>query len=73
MEIDPTENGDGDSDLKLSELPSFFKGKTFFLYEKFEPSERRTMLRFITAYDGWVFNFNRHSKMVTGLSLILSV
>ena len=46
MEVDPAENGE------LPELPDFFKDKTFYLYGKFEPSERRTMLRLITAYDG---------------------
>ena len=53
---DPTENGGEDEANSLPELPSFFKGKTFFLYGTFEPAQRRTMFRFITAYDGYVKN-----------------
>ncbi len=50
-DIKPETNGTK-GDMTLPDLPDFFHNKTFFLYGKFEAAERRTLFRFITAYDG---------------------
>lgn len=47
------ENG-AKSDDQLPELPNFFGGKAFFLYGKFQQNDRRTLVRYITAYNGLV-------------------
>ena len=39
---------------ELPDLPEFFTGKHFFLYGKFEASEKRSLQRYIVAYDGLV-------------------
>ncbi|CAH1263828.1 XRCC1 [Branchiostoma lanceolatum] len=44
-------NGDAD-DMPLPDLPDFFTGKNFFLYGDFPASERRLVLRYITAFNG---------------------
>ena len=63
-DADLAENGGEDEANSLPELPSFFKGKTFFLYGTFQPSERRTMFRFITAYDGYVKSNTHQSQLI---------
>ena len=45
-----SDNDDGD--LPLPDLPDFFKRKTFFLYGKWDDGERRTVRRYLVAYDG---------------------
>jgi hypothetical protein len=47
-----TETVAGEEKDELPELPSYFSGKTFLLYGKV--TDRRTVLRYIVAYDGWV-------------------
>lgn len=47
----PTTQGE-DSDSGLPELPDFFTDKKFFLYGDFVPSERRLLVRYITAFNG---------------------
>ncbi|XP_013394562.1 DNA repair protein XRCC1 [Lingula anatina] len=42
------DGGSGD----LPDLPDFFSGKHFFLYGDFSATERRTIFRYITAFDG---------------------
>ena len=46
--MDVSENSDGE----LPPLPSFFSKKCFFLYGKVDPALRRSLFRFIIAYDG---------------------
>ena len=38
--------------LGLPELPDFFSNKHFFLYGTLKPLERRSLVRFITAFNG---------------------
>ena len=38
--------------LGLPELPNFFSNKHFFLYGTLKPLERRSLVRFITAFNG---------------------
>ncbi|XP_035677969.1 DNA repair protein XRCC1-like [Branchiostoma floridae] len=46
-------HGKGDADdMPLPDLPDFFTGKHFFLYGDFPASERRLVLRYITAFNG---------------------
>ena len=40
--------------MDLLNLPDFFSNKTFFLFGDFDSDERRMLIRYITAYDGWV-------------------
>lgn len=42
---------------EFRELPDFFRGKSFFLYGKFPPAGRRTLVRYITAYDGLIMDY----------------
>lgn len=37
----------------FSSLPDFLSGKHFFLYGKFPNNERRLLLRYIVAFNGW--------------------
>ncbi|XP_036284644.1 DNA repair protein XRCC1 isoform X5 [Pipistrellus kuhlii] len=51
------ENTDNESppqspDLPIPELPDFFQGKHFFLYGEFPGDERRTLSRYVTAFNG---------------------
>ena len=48
------DNSDGEEDVmtNLPELPSFFSGKKFLLYGQHRPGDKRTLIRFIIAYDG---------------------
>ncbi|XP_055408788.1 DNA repair protein XRCC1 isoform X6 [Bubalus kerabau] len=39
-------------DLPVPELPDFFQGKRFFLYGEFPGDERRTLRRYVTAFNG---------------------
>ncbi|XP_069407071.1 DNA repair protein XRCC1 isoform X10 [Ovis canadensis] len=39
-------------DLPIPELPDFFQGKRFFLYGEFPGDERRTLSRYVTAFNG---------------------
>lgn len=39
-------------DLPIPDLPDLFAGKRFFLYGEFSPPERRTLLRYIAAFNG---------------------
>ncbi|KAB1273606.1 DNA repair protein XRCC1 [Camelus dromedarius] len=39
-------------DLPIPELPDFFQGKHFFLYGEFPGDERRTLSRYVTAFNG---------------------
>uniref|UniRef100_A0A8C5RAL0 DNA repair protein XRCC1 n=1 Tax=Leptobrachium leishanense TaxID=445787 RepID=A0A8C5RAL0_9ANUR len=39
-------------DLPIPELPDLFTGRHFFLYGEFPPIERRTLQRYITAFNG---------------------
>uniref|UniRef100_A0A4W2CJ10 X-ray repair cross complementing 1 n=1 Tax=Bos indicus x Bos taurus TaxID=30522 RepID=A0A4W2CJ10_BOBOX len=39
-------------DLPVPELPDFFQGKRFFLYGEFPGDERRTLSRYVTAFNG---------------------
>ncbi|KAM4704072.1 DNA repair protein XRCC1 isoform 2-T2 [Rhinophrynus dorsalis] len=39
-------------DLPIPELPDLFVGKRFFLYGEFPATERRTLQRYITAFNG---------------------
>ncbi|XP_053547061.1 DNA repair protein XRCC1 [Bombina bombina] len=39
-------------DLPIPELPDLFIGKRFFLYGEFPAIERRTLSRYITAFNG---------------------
>ncbi|KAJ1073001.1 hypothetical protein K5549_015144 [Capra hircus] len=41
-------------DLPIPELPDFFQGKRFFLYGEFPGDERRTLSRYVTAFNGSV-------------------
>ncbi|KAB1273605.1 DNA repair protein XRCC1 [Camelus dromedarius] len=41
-------------DLPIPELPDFFQGKHFFLYGEFPGDERRTLSRYVTAFNGSV-------------------
>ena len=52
----PVKNGTGDdsSDSGFPELPDFFRQKHFLLYGEFNEKTKRSMIRYITAYDGWV-------------------
>lgn len=45
-------NGDDGSDSGFPELPDFFRKKHFLLYGEFNEKTRRSMIRYITAYDG---------------------
>uniref|UniRef100_A0A8C0DV30 BRCT domain-containing protein n=1 Tax=Balaenoptera musculus TaxID=9771 RepID=A0A8C0DV30_BALMU len=38
--------------LPIPELPDFFQGKHFFLYGEFPGDERRTLSRYVTAFNG---------------------
>ncbi|XP_054444544.1 DNA repair protein XRCC1 isoform X2 [Pteronotus mesoamericanus] len=38
--------------LPVPELPDFFQGKHFFLYGEFPGDERRTLCRYVTAFNG---------------------
>uniref|UniRef100_A0A8C9CA29 X-ray repair cross complementing 1 n=1 Tax=Phocoena sinus TaxID=42100 RepID=A0A8C9CA29_PHOSS len=38
--------------LPIPELPDFFQGKHFFLYGEFPGDERRTLRRYVTAFNG---------------------
>ncbi|XP_064617203.1 DNA repair protein XRCC1-like isoform X2 [Liolophura sinensis] len=46
-----------DSDSGLPELPDFFTDKKFFLYGDFVASERRLLVRYITAFNGDVCDY----------------
>ncbi|XP_063291770.1 DNA repair protein XRCC1 [Pelobates fuscus] len=39
-------------DLPIPELPDLFSGKRFFLYGEFPATERKTLQRYITAFNG---------------------
>ena len=45
---------DDDNESSGGELPDFFTDKHFFFYGALTPVERRTLLRYITAYNGSV-------------------
>lgn len=45
-------NGDDDSDSGFPELPDFFRKKHFLLYGELNEKTKRSMIRYITAYDG---------------------
>lgn len=51
------EADDDDKDLELPELPDLFTNKNFFLYGDFSVSERRLIIRYITAYNGELENY----------------
>ena len=52
---DPSKGDDTESSGgELPELPDFFTDKHFFFYGALTPVERRTLLRYITAYNGLV-------------------
>lgn len=40
------------SEMPLPELPDYFHGSGFFLYGSFESAERRTLVRYIVAFNG---------------------
>lgn len=40
------------SEMPLPELPDYFHGSAFFLYGDFEPDEKRTLVRYIVAFNG---------------------
>ncbi|XP_060076028.1 DNA repair protein XRCC1-like [Ylistrum balloti] len=48
---------DDDDDSGLPELPDLFTNKNFFLYGDFSVSERRLIVRYITAYNGELENY----------------
>lgn len=47
-----TEEQPTSSDKSLTNLPDFFSKCHFFLYGNFSPSDRRLLVRYITAYNG---------------------
>ncbi|OWF35609.1 DNA repair protein XRCC1 [Mizuhopecten yessoensis] len=51
------EEEDDSNDSGLPELPDFFTNKNFFLYGDFSVSERRLLIRYITAYNGELENY----------------
>ncbi|KAK2193888.1 hypothetical protein NP493_6g03019 [Ridgeia piscesae] len=50
--VSTDEENESSSGGELPELPDFFTGKHFFFYGALTPTERRTLLRYITAYNG---------------------
>lgn len=50
----PIKNGavDDGNDSGFPELPDFFRKKHFLLYGEYNERTRRSMVRYITAYDG---------------------
>lgn len=40
----------------------FFEGKHFFLYGEFPGDERRKLIRYVTAYNGWVVGLGGHDR-----------
>lgn len=53
-EMFATEDSKSDEFLKL---PDFFGGKCFFLFGDFSPEDRRLLVRYITAYNGYFILF----------------
>ena|SRR6218665_2362038 len=53
-------NEDNKSDDEFPELPDFFGGKSFFLYGSFSPEDRRLLVRYITAYNGYLYYLSIH-------------
>ncbi|XP_053308097.1 DNA repair protein XRCC1 [Spea bombifrons] len=47
-----TDVEEAEVDLPIPELPDLFSGKHFFLYGEFPALERRTLLRYIAAFNG---------------------
>uniref|UniRef100_A0A7N8X8K2 X-ray repair complementing defective repair in Chinese hamster cells 1 n=1 Tax=Mastacembelus armatus TaxID=205130 RepID=A0A7N8X8K2_9TELE len=54
---DENTDAEAEEDHPIPELPDFLSGKYFFLYGKFPNNERRLLLRYIVAFNGFLIVF----------------